>query len=37
VEQPTGDGRSRRERLFKFVKGFGTIAYTRNGVFPPNA
>ena len=37
VEQTGGDGGSRRERLFKFVKGFGTIAYTMHGVRPPVA
>ncbi len=34
VEQTSGDG-TRRERMHKFVRGFGTIAYTRNGVRPP--
>jgi len=34
VVQTGGDG-TKRERMHKFVKGFGTIAYTANGVYPP--
>lgn len=34
VEQTSGDGQ-KRERMHKFVRGVGTIAYTKNGIRPP--
>ena len=33
----SGNGGASRERMYKFVKGFSTIAYTENGVYPPRA
>lgn len=33
IESVDGSGRTQR-RMHKFVKGFGTVAYTENGVYP---
>ena len=33
--QAGGSGGPGRERMYKFVRGFGTIAYTQSGIFPP--
>ena len=35
VTQAGGSSGPGRERMYKFVRGFGTIAYTQNGVYPP--
>ena len=35
VEHAGGQGGEKRVRMHKFVKGFGTIAYSANGVYPP--
>lgn len=35
VEHPGGGGGDVRLRMHKFVRGFGTVAYTANGVYPP--
>ena len=37
VERPAAAAVPRRVRMHKFVKGFSTIAYTENGVYPPKA
>ncbi len=34
-EHEMGNGSPKTVRMYKFVKGFGTIAYTENGVYPP--
>jgi glyoxylase-like metal-dependent hydrolase (beta-lactamase superfamily II) len=34
VERVRGDG-SKLIRMFKFIPGFSTIAYTENGIYPP--
>ena len=34
VEHAGGQGGEKRVRMHKFVKGFGTIAYSANGVYP---
>jgi glyoxylase-like metal-dependent hydrolase (beta-lactamase superfamily II) len=31
----SGSDGAKRERMHKFVKGFSTIAYTQNGIYPP--
>jgi glyoxylase-like metal-dependent hydrolase (beta-lactamase superfamily II) len=31
----SGSGGPGRERMYKFIKGFSTIAYTENGIYPP--
>lgn len=31
------DGGAPRERMFKYIKGFGPIAYTEKGIYRPNA
>ena len=35
VEHVSGNTGAKRERMHKFIKGFSTIAYTQNGVYPP--
>ena len=35
VESAGGQGGAARVRMHKFVKGFSTIAYTQNGIYPP--
>jgi glyoxylase-like metal-dependent hydrolase (beta-lactamase superfamily II) len=35
VEENVGGTGEKRTRCYKFVKGFGTVAYTPNGVYPP--
>ena len=35
VVSASGNNGPSRERMFKFVKGFSTIGYTQNGVYPP--
>ncbi len=37
MESTGGNNGIKRERFHKFVKGFGTIAYTSNGVYPPES
>lgn len=37
VEHAGGNNGIKRVRMHKFIKGFGTIAYTENGVYPPQA
>ena len=37
VEYTPGQGGQKQIRMHKYVKGFGTIAYTENGVYPPVA
>jgi glyoxylase-like metal-dependent hydrolase (beta-lactamase superfamily II) len=34
-EHSFGNSGEVRVRMYKFIKGFGTIAYTENGVYPP--
>lgn len=36
VEHGGGNNGTKRVRMHKFVKGFGTIAYTENGIYPPD-
>jgi hypothetical protein len=35
--RPAGASNAGQERMIKFVRGFGVIAYTENGVYPPKA
>ncbi|MCL2833508.1 MAG: hypothetical protein FWD78_10100, partial [Treponema sp.] len=35
VERVSGQSGAKTVRMHKFIKGFGTIAYTENGVYPP--
>ena len=37
IVEVSGNGGPSQERMFKFVQGFSTIAYTKNGVYPPKA
>jgi glyoxylase-like metal-dependent hydrolase (beta-lactamase superfamily II) len=37
VEQVPGNDGIMRDRMHKYVRGFSTIAYTQNGVYPPKA
>ena len=35
VEHINGSNGTKNERMHKFIKGFSTIAYTKNGIYPP--
>jgi glyoxylase-like metal-dependent hydrolase (beta-lactamase superfamily II) len=35
VESVSGNSGAKRVRMHKFIKGFSTIAYTQNGIYPP--
>lgn len=36
IESMGGQG-TKQVRMYRFVKGFGTVAYTQNGIYPPKA
>jgi len=35
IQHISGSGGPGRERMYKFIKGFSTIAYTENGIYQP--